>query len=587
MTARMSGWGTHTSDTVVPDTPGTEARPGPASAFEPGAGGSGTSPRGPRLFGALLLLAGTTAGGLLLPGTLGAQAPSPTPPPAQAEPMADGNDARDGSQARSHDDPVRLTLQEAVARALETGQEVRLVEEAVLQAEEEITQVRSGALPEVSGNVTYTRQLRSIFDDVGATPPDMNGVGENPFADLPFGRPNTWIASLSVNQTLYAAGQVSIGLEIADRVRSALQHELAETREELAREVREAYFQAVFADELVAISLEARDVADRQLQEVEGFREQGLSSELDVLTARVERDNLEPRIVEARNAARLARQNLRRLVNLPRDRELELVTRLDAELADVDREALEAAVRERPALQAATEQVRIGLDQVRLARAGYRPTASAFAEFGFQNFPGTVLPQDRWQEDWNVGVQVSVPIFNGFRTRAEVEEARSGVRQAELEREQLEEGLLLEFDTALAEFDAALSQISARRSTVEEAERALELAELRFGAGSATALELSNARLNLQQSRVNEVEALLAYVEALAALEQLTGGRIPLVAPRLMEADGQTGPGGGEGAGDGADASGDDSAGDDDGSGPDGAIDSDAGHENNHDTTNR
>ncbi|TVP54015.1 MAG: TolC family protein [Gemmatimonadales bacterium] len=437
------------------------------------------------------------------------------------------------------DDPVRLTLDEAVRRALDDGEEVELVRESILRAEEEITQVRAGALPQISGNLSYTRQLRSIFDDIGgaepAPPMNADNGEDDPFADLPFGRPNTWIASLSINQTLYAAGQVSIGLEIADRVRTLLQYELDETRQELAREVREAYFQAVFSDELVEIARQALELADRQLQEVESFREQGLASELDVLTARVERDNLEPQIVEARNAARLSRQNLRRLVNLPRDRELELVTRLDAELADVDRDALEALVMERPALMAASEQIRIEQDQVRLARAGYRPTASAFAEIGYQSFPATVLPQEQWREDWSVGVQVSVPIFNGFRTRAEVEEARSGVRRSELERQQLNENLLLEFDAALGDFDAALSQIEARRSTVREAERALELAELRFGAGSATALELSNARLNLQQSRVNEVEALLSYVEALAALERVTGGEVPLVAPRIRE----------------------------------------------------
>jgi outer membrane protein len=441
--------------------------------------------------------------------------------------------------AQTPADTLRLSLDEAVERALETGEEVQLVRESIIQAEEEITQVRSGALPQVSGNLTYNRQLRSIFDDLGgAAPPDNGMDGEDPFAGLPFGRPNTWIASLSINQTLYAAGQVSIGLDIADRVRSLLRYELEEVRAELSQEVRQAYFQSVFTTLLIEIAEEAWELADRQLREVEDFERQGVASELDVLTARVERDNLEPAIVDATNGARLALQNLRRLVNLPRDQPLELTTELEAELLDVDREALEAAVRDRAALRAAEEMIRIEEDQVRLARAGYRPTAAAFAEFGYQSFPTTVFPQDEWREDWVVGVQLSVPIFNGFRTRAEVAEARSGVRQSELEYRQAEEGLLLEFDQVMAEFDASLTQVEARRGTVEQADRALELAELRFAAGSATALELSNARLNLQQARVNEVESLLNYVDALARLERVSGGGISLLAPRIREASG-------------------------------------------------
>lgn len=437
------------------------------------------------------------------------------------------------------DDPIRLSLDQAVRLALDTGEEVELVREQILQAEEEIIQVRSGAFPQVSTNLAYTRQIRSIFDDLAQTPGmtpgnGMGGEDDNPFADLPFGRPNTWVASLSINQTLYAQGQVTIGLDIAERVRSLLARELEETEAELRAEVQDAYFQAVFSDLLVEISTEAWELADRQLEEVRSFRERGLASEFDVLTARVERDNLRPGIVEAENGARLARQNLRRLVNIPRDREVELTTRLAAELTDVDRSALEAAVTDRPALQAAAEQIRIQEDQVRLARAGFRPSASAFAEFGYQAFPTSVLPGTDWREDWNVGLQVSIPLFTGFRRSAEVEGARSEVRSAQLERRRLEEGILLEFDGAMADFDAALAEVEARRGTVEQAARALELAELRFAAGSATALELSNARLNLQQARVNEAEGLLNYVQSLSRLERVTGGEVPLLATRIQ-----------------------------------------------------
>lgn len=465
-------------------------------------------------------------------------------PPGPAGLAAQSSSPRpEDSSSATVQGSMTLSLDEAVERALETGEEVALVRERIVQAEEEITQVRSGALPQVSGNVTYTRQIRSIFDALGeggSVPTNEgNGMdeGENPFADLPFGRPNTWLATLSVSQTLYAAGQVSIGLDIAERVRALLRSELEEVQADLTRQVRRAYFQAVFADLLVDISEEARALADRQFREVESFRQQGVASEFDVLTARVERDNLEPQIVEARSAARLARQNLRRLVNLPRNGELQLTTALEAELQDVDRRALEDAVLDRPSLQAAEEQILIGEDRVRLARSGYRPTASAFAEIGYQSFPRTVFPDSDWREDWTVGVQISVPIFNGFRTGAEVEEARSGVRQSRLERQQVEEGLLLEFDAAVGDFESALSQVTARRATVEQADQARALAELRFTAGSATALELSNARLNLQQARVNEAEALLLYVESLALLERVTGGEVPLLSARIREVE--------------------------------------------------
>lgn len=443
-----------------------------------------------------------------------------------------------------------LSLAEAERRALEFGEEVALVRERIGQAESEITQVRAGALPEITANVSYNRAIRTLFDGLltdgsgnGAGGPVGGGGaegepggngGDNPFADLPFGRPNTWTAGVRVTQPLYAAGRVAIGLDIADKVRESLQLELAETEAEVRLQVREAYFQAVFTELLVEIAEEAYALADDQLRQVQGFREQGIASELDVLTARVERDNLEPQVVEARNGSRLARLDLLRLVQLPSGTELRLTTPLEAELAGVEDEVLRQALEARALLQAARTRIRIEEDQVRLARSGYRPTAGAFLDLGWQAFPATVFPADGgWREEWNAGFQVSIPVFNGFRTRAEVEGARSGVRQAELERSQLEEGLSLELEGRLAELEAVLTQVEARRGTVEEARRAVELAELRFAAGSGTALELSNTRLLLQQARVNEVEALLRYVTTLARLERASGGAVSLVADRL------------------------------------------------------
>jgi len=442
---------------------------------------------------------------------------------------------------------ARLSLAEAERRAVERGEEVALIREQIGQAEDEITQVRAGAFPEVSANLAYTRSIRSIFDGLTLGGEPGNGAGnggaggggnggDNPFADLPFGRPNTWVAGLRVTQPLYAAGRVSIGLDIADKVRETLQLELAETEAEVRLQVREAYFQAVFARLLVEISEEAWALADDQLRRVEGFRAQGVASELDVLTARVERDNLEPQRVESRSAARLALLNLLRIIQLPPDADVALTTPLEAELADVDREALRRALEDRALLQAARAGVRIEEDQVRLARSGYRPTAGAFLDLGWQAFPATVFPTEGggWREDWNAGFQVSIPIFNGFRTRAEIGSARSGVRQAELRFSQLREGLELELESGLSDLETALSQVEARRGTVEEARRLVELAELRFAAGSGTALELSNTRLLLQQARLNEVEALLRYVGALARLERVSGGSLPLVRDRIQ-----------------------------------------------------
>jgi outer membrane protein len=433
-------------------------------------------------------------------------------------------------------DTARLTLQEAVSRALATSEEVQAARAQRSLAEAQITQARAGAFPQVSGGVVYNRTLASIFDNLALGPPADPGEdpGPNPLAGLPFGQANTWNASVQIAQPLYTGGRVSTALGIARNVRAAADLQVEETQSDIALQVRSTYFQTVLADEMVGIAREAYAFADAVLQQVELFRQQGTASEFDVLRARVERDNLEPAIIEAQNARRLAELNLKRLINLPAEQPIATVTPLQPVVAEVDRAALEDALRRRPVLRSLDEQVAARQGAVRIARADRLPSLGMAANFAYQAFPSEIVPFDAdWRRDWSLTFQASIPIFDGFRTRGQIDQAQAELRLTELQRTQARQGLELELEAALGEFDAARAQIEARRATVAQARRALELAELRFRTGLATQLDISNARLLLEQARANEVQALFNYVNALARLERVSGGEVPLVEPRL------------------------------------------------------
>jgi outer membrane protein len=441
--------------------------------------------------------------------------------------------------AAQRPDTVELTLQQAVTRALATSEDVETARQQRAQAAAQITQARAGALPQISGALVYNRTLASIFDNIQFGEPEPGeDPPPNPFANLPFGRPNTWNASLQIAQPLYAAGRVSTALQIARRVRTITDLQVQEAEADVELQVRNAYFLVVLADQMVGIAQEAYQLADAVLRQVDLFRQQGTASEYDLLRARVERDNLEPGIVEAQNARRLAELNLKRLVHLPADAPLVAATPLTPVIAAVDRAALEEAVRRRPALQALTEQIAAREGAVRIARSGRLPSVGMAANFAYQAFPNQVAPIDAdWRRDWTVTVQAAIPIFDGFRTRGQVQQAQAELRTVELQRDQVRQGLDLELEAALGEFEAARAQIEARRATVVQAQRTLELAELRFGSGLATQLDVSSARLLLQQARVNEAQALYNYVNALARLERVSGGEVPLVQPRLPSGD--------------------------------------------------
>jgi outer membrane protein TolC len=146
--------------------------------------------------------------------------------------------------------------------------------------------------------------------------------------------------------------------------------------------------------------------------------------------------------------------------------------------------------------------------------------------YGRQIFPSDVFRfsgQD-WRTDWNASVNVSVPIFSGFRRQAEIDQARITLEQERLRLGQLRESVQLQFEQARGERERAAATISARRRTVDQAQRVHDLTVLRYEQGLATQLEVSDARLALLQARTNLAQAISDFRIADASLTRSLGG---------------------------------------------------------------
>ncbi len=455
-------------------------------------------------------------------------------------------------------DTIPLSLGGALSRALELSEEVRLARTQIDQADANVSVARSQLLPQVNTQVLYTRTLRSVFQGAGISIPDslqfdpdstasiierLRYLEENVpnaafgalgglFSDLPFGREHTWNAAATLQQPLFAPAAYS-GLQLARNAEESALASYEEAVGDVGLQVAEAYLGAALAEESATIVEASVELAAAHLAQVQLQLRAGTASELDVLRAEVELENLRPQLAQARNARDLAASNLKRLVNLPADAEVALTTPLSPEAAALPAigtvamptlAEAEPVLERRASVRAARAQVEVREEQADIARAAYLPSLYLQGNFSRQAFPSGMFPSGGdWQDDWNVALAVSWPLFQGMRRNAELDAARAQVRQAELQTAQLEEGVRLEYDTALRELERARLQTDAAARTVVQAQRVYELTELRFREGLATQLDVSDARLALQQARLNEVTAYHDYYLALVRAQRALG----------------------------------------------------------------
>lgn len=436
-------------------------------------------------------------------------------------------------------DTLTLTFDTAVQRALREGEEVRSANASLDIASAQIGVARSTGLPQLRLNSGYNQ----VVENARAT-----------IVGAVFGQAYTYTANAQLSQPLFLGGRVLAGSKAAGAVRGAARANTAEVRGQVVVDVERAYLNALFTRRLIQIQEQNLALADQRVAQTQQLETAGRASRYDVLRLKVERANLEPAVVQAQNDYALAVLNLRRLVNVPAERPIVLTSELDTLslrrlLATVDTSPMVGDVR---AAVRAAELTRTAREAgVRVARADLLPSITATLTSGFLALPGSnglptvggssstancapgsapgrACQNNGWFTDRSFGFQFSWPLFDGLRTKANIENAHALVDQSSIQLALVREQVALEGAASRAEFGRARTLFDARRETVAEASEAYGLAVLRNTRGVGTVLDVSDAQLNLVRAQVNAARAIYDVFLAAAELARATGRPIPL-----------------------------------------------------------
>jgi len=447
-------------------------------------------------------------------------------------------------------------LRRAIAVALERNQIIRNAKLGVRIAEQQVREAWSAVLPDISSDASFTRNvitqkafLPAIFIDPDA-PPDE-------FIPIQFGSDNIWSATVAASQPIFELNAV-VGLGAASRFRT-LQQEIARgSAQDVVSAVRQAYFNALVADEDVRLTTLSIERVRETLEETRARNRAGLASDYDVLRLEVQIGNLEPSLQRAQLGAATARRVLLITMGLDPDTPIQLAGSLN----ELDIEYPERNEGENAALLAAAgslpagsldnvyttavadrtdvRQARLGADfesaVLKARRSDYFPKVSVFANYsltaqenGSPNFFGE---GGRRAEGAIFGLRVELPIFQGFARDARIQQSRARIQQFEVEEERLRNLAVGELRDLLERVDEARLRASAQRRAVALAQRGFEIATLEYRAGIGSRLQLTEAELALRQSEFNHAEAVYDYLTGRAQLDAAAGS-VPARADEL------------------------------------------------------
>jgi len=415
-----------------------------------------------------------------------------------------------------------LTLEQALAIAAAQNRDIQKALEYKNWVQGKYTEEKASALPQVtvSGSLvrTFDDSQSKLFKDF--MPADSGG-GDTDISEIFGGRQDIRTAEVKLTQVVFTWGQVGAAVRAAKLGFDYSDHQLHRFQQAVARDVTVAYWNILAARELERIAHEDLAQKQRHLDETSKRQSVGTATDYDVLAAQVAVDNARPAIIRAENAVRTTRAQLRFLLAETHDVDVEGTLGATVEPAPAYDDVLQTALAKRPELAVIDTQQGIYAELIKIAAAGDKPRLDFSAGWGKRSLGLESLSSSG--TTWNAALVATVPVFDGWRTRGRLAQARSDLASISLDEQKLREGISVEVRTAIDAVREASELLTALGGTVKQAERLLFLSEKGFELGVKTRLEVQDAELNVRAARANLATAQRDYRVARANLEWVSG----------------------------------------------------------------
>jgi outer membrane protein TolC len=407
-------------------------------------------------------------------------------------------------------EPLKLSVLDAINRALEHNLAVITANDGIVQANGARWVARSGLLPDVSGYVSETRQVINL-EAFGFPLPEGIPAIVGPF--------NVFDIRAGVSQAILDLHAINDNRAARHNLEAA-KYSYKSARELVVLVTADAYLRAMAAS---ARSVSARaqvDTAQALLTQATDLKAAGLVAGIDVLRADVQLSTQKQRATASQNDFEKSKLSLARLIGLPLGQSFTLVDALpEVPVPDISLdEALERAYKARPDYQSALEKLQAA-ESARAAITGEQlPSIHLNANYGDL---GLSISDSHYT--YAVSGQVTIPLFNGGKSKGRALEADAELRTRKAEVEDMKSGIYYDIRTAFLDLQANGEQLQVATRARELATTTLAQARDRFSAGIANNIEVIQAQESLALADDQHIQALYLFNVSKAQLARGLG----------------------------------------------------------------
>ncbi len=436
--------------------------------------------------------------------------------------------------AQQAQQPVLLTLQQAVSISLEKNPERKAAMADTRAASADVKEARSFLLPHAGLSETATLGNDPVYvfgtklRQQRFTPADFALNVLNTPAAL-----GNFATRVGGTWNLFDSFGSWRAMNRAERMKEAAGHQLERTDQEIVFRVVDSYYGALLARKHLEVVEQSMKTALAILDRSKDRFESGVIVESDVLSAQVRLAARKQELIRARSDLALSRAQLSTAMGLSVETEVDAVGVLaEKNLPAISLDDLEKhAVERRPDLNRIRSEEAAQHQSVSIVKSSFGPRVNAFG--GWEADSPTLLAGGGGNS-WSAGIEVQFDLFEGGAKRAQLSHERALEAKVSAVKEMATDTIRLEVRRAYYDLDAARQQVEVARATIAQAQESLRINQDRYDSGLSTITDLLAAEEAARRSQTDYWEALYRYHTGYANLELASGTlnpQSPVVTP--------------------------------------------------------
>ena len=435
-------------------------------------------------------------------------APAPQAAPNQTAPSMSLNGQPSSASQANAGPVVSLSLKQAEALALKNNPQISVARLMALASQQVTREVRSSLWPTANANLT--------------------GVDSQPNSRITAGGLNNPIiyqraaAGVVVSQLITDFGRTTNLVSSANLAAKAEDQNAAATKEQILLEVDQAFYGALQAHAVLTVAQQTVSARQTVTDQVEALFKSKLRSELDFSFANVNLAQAKLLVLDAENNENGALATLSMILGYSKTQDFKLVedaTAISSPPGNVD-DLISQAFAMRPEILSLEFQEQSAKKFQTAERDLLLPNIRAVGAVGDTPVRNPVL--SNWYGA--VGVNVEIPLFNGFLYTARSREASLRAQAAHDRLLDLRNRISRDVRTGWLNANTAYARLSVTQQLLDQSSLALDLAQTRYRLGLSSIVELSQAQLQQTQAQISNAQAAYDYRLALAVLRYQTTG---------------------------------------------------------------